>query len=199
MNLHRQEALEMSQMLTLLDFSTPEPVKEQVVTANDRDEAYEKGFADGQSSASAGQAGVDAAFVAALEGFSFTYAEARNDILAQLKPLLQAISAQLVPEVVGASLQARLLETLQGLADDAISANVNLTVNPTRHEDIKSFLTEQDLEHVTVKPDASLPEGTAKISGRGSEFSIDIAQIATQFADAVSGFATQIEDIADHG
>lgn len=199
MNHHKLETLEMNQMLTLLDFSTPEPAREQAITANDRDEAYAKGFADGQSSASASQSGVDAVLIAALEGFAFTYAEARNDVLTQLTPLLQEIAKKLVPEIAGASLAARLLETLKGEAEKAISAEVAVLVHPERVEMIQAFLIQQDFDHVKVLPAAHLPADTAQVSGRGTEYSIDITQIATQFAQAVNGFAAQIEDVADHG
>ena len=118
-----------------------------VVNASDIEDArlhsyeagYKAGWEDASAAHAAGQAELRADVARNLQAMSFTYHEARGQILRAIEPLLTDIAARLLPEVSRAVLPAQISAVLLPLAEQATEVPVTLVIHPDARADVEAF------------------------------------------------------------
>ena len=174
----------MNAKLRLEVFDTPEtlPTGMVVLDAEQLEEhrlsAYEAGYKAGwedASAASAAEQGALRADVARnLQAMSFTYHEARTQILRALEPLLAEIAARLLPEIARAALPGQISAILLPLAEQRTEVPVTLAVSPAARTAIEALVsTPSGLPLVIVEND-ELGPGQASLRLGEVETRIDL-------------------------
>ena len=187
--------------LKLEDFTDPAGSAE-TSTATDQDEelrlaAYEDGYGAGWEDATTAQSDaraereVDAA--RHLQMLGFGYHEARQHVLKSLEPLLQEMTARLLPELARAALVPVVVETMMPLADRMADAPVTLRVAPEVRDLVDRLLpaTAQGIP-MRILEDPALSEGQVMIAAPTAaglaEARIDLDAATAAIARAVADF-----------
>ena len=155
---------------------------------------YDAGYAAGMAAAQAAQSSVDAALVQTLSEMSFGFAEARQHILQGLRPLFSALIDQLLPRVADETFRARLIDTLQQIAQNQMDTPVHLHVHSSQTAPMAALLPNVNgLDVSLISQDEIGPHG-ALISQGDAEFAVDLDDLIAQ----VTSILAAIFDITDH-
>jgi hypothetical protein len=165
--------------------------------------AFDKGYAAGWEDASAAceQAhaeGADAA-LARLQDVSFTFHEARAQILRSFLPLVEAITSRVVPAALQATLGARLTELVETTVADATTAEVRLLAAPGEGRRLESALAGRVSFPVAVREDESLAAGLVHLRVGQSEHEIDLAGFESRLSEALAALDTALDETSRHG
>jgi hypothetical protein len=169
-----------------------------------RVQAYESGYRAGWDDASASHASERAELHAEvgrnLQAMSFTYHEARAQLLRALEPLLGDLVARLLPELARAALPGQISALLLPLAEQATEVPVMLLVNPAVRADVETLIGMPSGLPLIIEESAALAPGQAslrlgKIETR-IELDATVAAISTLVRDF---FLTTPAREASHG
>lgn len=194
--------------LALEDFgSFAGPVPVEMVDAGrleaEKLEAFDKGYAAGweDSTAACEQANAESAeaALARLQDFSFTFHEARGQVLRSLLPLVEAITSRVVPATLHATLGVRLTELVEKSVTDAAGAEIELLAAPGEGARLEAALTGRVSFPVAVREEESLGAGLVHLRVGRSEHEIDLAGFETRLREALAALDTALEETARHG
>ncbi len=188
----------MNAKLRLEVFDTPEtlPPGMVVLDAEQLEEhriaAYEAGYKAGwedASAASAAEQGALRADVARnLQAMSFTYHEARTQILRALEPLLAEIAARLLPEIARAALPGQISAILLPLAEQRTEVPVTLAVNPAARTAIEALVSTPSGLPLVVVENPDLGPGQASLRLGEVETRIDLDAAVAAIRSLVRDF-----------
>lgn len=187
--------------LKLEDFAEPcqmpdlpglsEPDEEQRLAAYE--EGYGAGWEDATTAQSDARAEREAEAARHLQVLSFGYHEARLHVLKSLEPLLQEMTAQLLPMMARAALVPIVLDTLMPLADRMADSPVTLRIAPDVRDLMDRLLpaTTQGIP-MRILEDPALTSGQVLIAaaeaGGAAEAQIDLDAATAAIARAVADF-----------
>lgn len=155
-------------------------------------EAFENGYKAGWEDAI--KAGKDNAtriasdFAGNLQDISFTLQEAQSGLLTALRPLLTSMMNSILPELARQSLGARVLETLDGLAREALDGPLEIVTSPQNIEALQALIDARGVEDVQLTAEPSLGEGQVHVRAPGREQEIDLDAVLAQIDAATTGF-----------
>ena len=165
--------------------------------------AYEQGYKAGWDDAATAQAenqtAIRADLARNLQQLSFTYQEARAQILKALEPLLEEMVNRLLPETARETLAPMVLEQVMPLAEELADQPVTLVLNPSVRAAIESLIAEATGLPMAIEEEPTLPEGQVYIRLGGTEAQVDLSRVTTEIAAAVRGFFSLAEESASHG
>lgn len=129
----------------------------------------------------------------------FTFAEARQSILAELAPLLAAITNRILPATQTIGLASMICEILQDAANTQLSAQPIITVHPDQIDAVTTALSNFLPSKITVVPDASLTPHAACLSLNNRESMVDFENTFAAVQTALSAYTNSPERNINHG
>ncbi|MFZ9950533.1 MAG: flagellar biosynthesis protein, partial [Gemmobacter sp.] len=157
---------------------------------NSYEAGYKAGWEDASAAHAAGQAELRADVARNLQAMSFTYHEARGQILRAIEPLLTDIAARLLPEVSRAVLPAQISAVLLPLAEQATEVPVTLVIHPDARADVEAFASLPSGLPIAIHETDALGPGQATLRLGEVETRIDMD-------GAVAAIAVLIRDFFD--
>ena len=115
-----------------LSTQMPLPVSDTAAHDAAYEQGYSAGWDDATGAGSEEQARIGASFARALQDMTFTYHDARAQVIDQLEPLLRAMITDLLPGLAEPALVAQILKQIQPLAESA--ADMPLELVSTAHD-----------------------------------------------------------------
>jgi len=167
-------------------------------------EAYEHGYKAGWDDAAAAQSDeqsrIAVDFARNLQDLSFTYHEARGQILSSLEPLLKELVSKVLPNIAYENLANTIIGEVQSIAKIHTQADIQIVISPVNRVSLEKLLDHQGsgLE-IAIIDEPSMAEGLAFIRFGDSEKQIDFTTILTQFSQSVDNFFEQQEKVASNG
>ena len=147
---------------------------------------YQKGLEDGvaraQLESTAQQAKALSDISASLADMAFGYAEARSELLNQIRPVIAQISEAVLPALAQETFSTHLIETLENAFARTTDQTAEISVAP----DMVSVLSDADLGFEPV-PDPTLTLGQARLQGGGTHIMIDLPSLVSDLQKALLG------------
>lgn len=162
------------------------PEEEQKLQSFEK--GYSAGWDDAVNAQSSDKKRVSSELDQSLQGLSFTYHEARSQILNDLKPLLTALTETLLPslalEQFGQKLSERIFAIAQATPQSAITLRLRAEDIPLV-EELLAGQTHLDLD---ITPDGSLGPGQAALRFGDAEEEINFDSAFQEIRAALSDF-----------
>jgi len=156
--------------------------------------AYENGYKSGWDDCAAaeaeGQRRIGADLAANLSDLSFTYAEARRDVLQSLGPLFEEMAAQLLPTLAAEAVSPVVLSELQRVAETSTENEATLFASPVSIPVLQRLIDSQPEIAVTLEAEPAYAEGQVSIRYQGRQRDIDLSEAAERMAQALRGFVS---------
>jgi flagellar assembly protein FliH len=166
-------------------------------------EAYEQGYKAGWDDATAAQveeqSRVAADFARNLQELSFTYHEARSQILNSLKPLFTEMVSKVLPRLAQETLPQSIVEEVLSAASDRTSAEFEIVISSANRPALERLLEGQTALDVNIVEEPTMAEGLAYIRFNETEKQIDLTSVLAGFSQLVEGFFTQQQKVAING
>ncbi len=155
--------------------------------------AYESGYTTGWQDAHASsdkkRAEVSEELARNLRDLSFTYFEARTQVLASVEPVLRALFEKVFPTLLPEATAAHVLTRIHDIAAELADAPVELSVSPDDAEIVEK-LTPGDLSvPLKVASEPALASGQAFLRVRKREQEIDVASFLDEIRTALNALA----------
>lgn len=166
--------------------------------------AYENGYRAGWEDANASHAAEKAELHAevgrTLQAMSFTYHEARAQLLRALEPLLTDITTQLLPDIARGALAGHISALLLPLAEQATEVPVILAVNPAARAEVEIMVGMPSGLPLVIEDDPSLGPGQASLRLGEVETRIELDATVAAITTLVRDFfvSTSVRDTS-HG
>lgn len=187
----------MSGRLKLESFETEGDTLDQVVLDPEALEetklvAFEKGYTAGWDDAIAAQNSETTRLHLDLGknllALSVTYEEARTHLLKSLRPLLVEMTTKVLPAIARDSLPRIVLEQLQEVAEDRVSAPICIVANPAVLGQVKEILAAQTSLPFVFSGEPTLPEGQVYLRLEHQEVQIDLDGVIARIEAAVNTY-----------
>ncbi len=166
-------------------------------------EAYEQGYKAGWDDATAAQieeqSRVAADFARNLQELSFTYHEARSQILDSLKPLFTEMVSKVLPKLAQETLPQSIVDEVLSAAADRTIAEFEIVISPANRPALERLLEDQTVLDVNIVEEPTMAEGLAYIKFSETEKQIDLTSVLAGFSQLVEGFFTQQQKVAING
>lgn len=159
----------------------------------------EEGIKTGQSLAQDEQQCLHAALVNSIADAQFTFAEARQSVLAELTPLLTAITTHILPATHTIGLATMICETLQNAADAQLSTQPTIAVHPDQIDAVTIALAGFLPSKIKIITDQSLTPNAAWLSINGRDSIIDFENTFTAIQTALRAYTDPLERNINHG
>lgn len=157
-----------------------------------RQAAYDAGYRDGcdacETSLLAVEARTREAVGAQLQALTFTYQEARDNVLRGVESLLGEIMAKVLPTLAQETLLPKILELLRPLSERSAPQAVTIHVNPAAQKTAQDFLARTANLPVVIEARPDLGLGQAVLSSGNQEQMIDLEGAIQAIAIAISEF-----------
>lgn len=159
---------------------------------------YEQGFDAATELASADATALKEQLVHAIADIEFGFEEARAELLHSFRPLLSAISNQLLPAMVAASFGPALFDAVKLAVETGTSGGPTLFVHPTQRQAIEQLFADQKLA-IRISDDNTLSENSAWIDCVEKETFLDADSLIAQIKDTLSALTHSDNRIDRHG
>lgn len=164
------------------------PEDMEALRLNAYERGYLAGWEDAMNEAETEDRRRQAAFARFCEHLDFTYNEALGHVLRALEPVLQAMSAQVLPVAAQAALVPRIVEELLPLAGRAAAAPLVLKVPPDATALFEAGFQGHALPPLDIVESADLASGTAEFAAGPLHVAIDMGDVAARCVAAVAAF-----------
>lgn len=165
--------------------------------------AFEKGYTAGWDDAVAAQEAEGTKLRSDLgqnlQELSFTYHEARQEILMALRPLLVDIAAKLLPAMARQTLAQMVAEQLQPLAESATTVPITILASPLSLPVIEEVLGNRSSLPLVFVGDQTLGEGQVYLKFADTETRIDLDGVIRLIAEAIDTYFSASQQEAAHG
>lgn len=193
--------------LILPSFDPPAPTTQAsrdtaaTLTEEARLAAFESGYKAGWDDAAAAEAAeqtrIGAELGRNLQALSFTYHEARAEVLRALAPLFEDMVGKLLPQAARAALPALVTERLLPAAAASADLRARITANPAALPALRAAIAPRTDMPLDLQPDATLAEGQVVLrlagpdTGAGADTTeqrIDVDATIAAIDSAVAAF-----------
>ena len=161
-----------------------------------RKEAFENGVRDGAAAATDAFSSEHARCLSriqeAIGDTFFAREEAHRQALASLRPLIEAVSEAIAPELCRYGLSAEIAKIAQEAAIRAPEAKLTVFVAHDRVEEISSMLNQSN-PALLLSEDSDLGPAEARVCWSGGFNQIDLSAAASSASVAINEFFCEIE------
>lgn len=188
----------MNDMTFLEDFAKPRAKEGEfgappVATSNGYDDGYTAGWNDAIEEERKASDKLTRDMALALQEAGFTYFEARQHILKSLRPVLEAISEVILPELARSSLGPTIAETIEYLAE-SIEQPIEILCPPHAEETLKKICEDQIKFPVTVTTEATLADQQVLFRYADGSAEIDMSKCVADIQAAISEFYDSLNE-----
>jgi len=166
-------------------------------------EAFEQGYKAGWDDAAAAQSEeqsrVAADFARNLQELSFTYHQARGQILGSLEPLLKEMVTKVLPKLASDNLSQTIVDEVLAVSQTQTEAGIQIVISPSNRPALERLLETQDNLDVTIIDEPSMAEGLAYLRFAQTENQIDLQSVLSGFSQSIDGFFEQQQKVAING
>ncbi len=159
------------------------------------DQGYKAGWDDAAQAQQSDQSQISAELARNLKSLGFTFADARNHVLAAMNPVLQDIVARLLPAIARDALAPTILQALRPLAERASDSPIEILINPAARTAVEAVLLHSNGPPTHLVDEPSLGEGQAFLRLGQSETRIDLDGAIGDISAALTSFFQQSEGI----
>ena len=163
------------------------------------EQGYKAGWDDAASAQSEDQTRIAAGFALNLQDLSFTYHEARSQILNSLEPLLKEMVSKVLPKLAYENLSHTIVEELLSVAKTQTDSDFQIVISPSNKPELEQLLESQSGLNITIIEEPSMADGLAYLRFADTEKQIDLDNILTSFSKSVEGYFEQQEKVASNG
>ncbi|WP_424974924.1 hypothetical protein [Dinoroseobacter sp. S124A] len=160
---------------------------------------YQAGWDDALKSSEMEHTHISAEFARNLEELSFTFLEARRQVCLSLKPLVETLVRQVVPELMQSNYKELLEELLLPIVEAQSQATVDLICAPEDEDMMKRLLAGQDRLPVVLRTESSFSQGQVRFCLGHEIHDVDASGLLTQIKDAASAFYANLDTEQAHG
>ena len=187
------------QLYAYEDFSTPvRPASSSEggadLSEDQRLEAYETGFKAGWDDANAamtdGAAAIETAATQTLSDLSFTLAEAKAHTLAALRPLMEQLATNILPQIAQGSLAPLIVEKVLATAESSLETELTIRIAPEDRASLEAALEGHTDLPLRLVDEATLMPGQANLDLGAIQHQIDLPALSAEIATAISDFYT---------
>ena len=161
------------------------------------EEGYSAGWNDAIASDTENQTRISETFASNLSDLSFTFQEARSNILRATEPIFREMVQKLFPELMEAALCDNVISRLKYYADEAASQPVELVVSPESRSALENLVTQHSGLDLVVTEEPTLGEGQVFLRFGKREEKVDLSEIRQGFEEAVSAFFNTNSNLED--
>lgn len=182
--------------------STPGLSAEEAETL--RLDGYEAGYKSGWDDANAETAASDRRIAADLErslsDLSFTYEEARVEVLSGLRDLLNAIVTGFLPTLAAEAVLPRVAAEIEALLSDLGTADCRLFAAPDTCRQLEWLAERYIALDLQILPEPAYPDGRVTLRFAGETREIDLTGLQSAMTEAIRDFtgSTMHEQEARH-
>ena len=155
-------------------------------------DAYEDGYKAGWDDAVTAQEGdtrrISSDFAGNLANLSFTYEEALQGMLRDLRPLLEEMVSKVLPPLAQDSLGPRISELLLAAAQDGAKPPIEIVAAPEHAEMLERLCEETGTLRVSLKSEPTLGPGQVHLSFGTREHELNLDRLLSDISDAVATF-----------
>jgi hypothetical protein len=159
---------------------------------------YQAGWDDAVAAQNAETARLHSDLGQNLQALSFTYHEARAEMLDALRPLLFEICEKLLPQLAHDSLAGVVVEQLMPVAEGLTSVPIVVTANPVALSQIEGIVAHKTDLPLSFVAEQTLGEGQVYLRFSESETRIDLDAVVAAISHAVTTyFNADLKDETD--
>ncbi len=174
-------------------------IQQEASTPLHEQPAYQSGFEDGVAQAETIQASLTAEVVEKVSDMAFTYAEARQELVAQIKVFFDALSHQVLPGLSNEIERAHISEVLHAAADSSLKGPVIIRVPPQSAKALNEAVPDALGMPLQFVEDAKL-EGPERLVQVGElETLVDISELTKSLSEIFLALNTLTVEDAKHG
>lgn len=164
------------------------------------EQGYKAGWDDAAAAQSEDQARIAADFARNLQDLSFTYHQARGQILGSLEPLLMEMVSKVLPKITYESLPQTIVDEVLSIAQTQTDTGIQIVISPSNRPALEQLIEEtQDTFNITIIEEPSMAEGLAYLRFAETEKQIDLDSVLIKFSESVEGYFKQQEKVAVNG
>ena len=181
----------MAQQLSLESFE--QCFDEPTASSAEYSTGYEDGIAAATAAFQADQQTLNETLVQAISDMTFSYAEARGQLLETLAPLFRTVVQKLLPRISQESFGPLLIEAIIDAAARDTAKPPVLHIHPSQQRSIESLVQAHGINIVTFN-DPALSEHAAWICLEHGETYLDVDSLLTNIGetlDAISAFQSE--------
>ncbi|SLN13266.1 hypothetical protein AQS8620_00175 [Aquimixticola soesokkakensis] len=203
-------------LLSFEDFGQPGALQTQVAPAPDPapmpsaeelesqrmasyEQGYKAGWDDAVRSHAEEQSRISADFARNLEDLGFTFHEARSHVMSAMEPLLQQITAKVLPQLVSETLGQTIMEELMPLAEKASDHPIQVVIPPQSRAAIEKLAANIATVPLDIVEEPSLAEGQVYLRLGTIEKHIDMSSAVDRIGQAISAIFEINEKALTHG
>lgn len=164
---------------------------------------YARGFDEGikaeQARAQDAHTKLSASLVNSITDAHFTFVEARQAILAELTPLLNAITKHILPATQTIALTSTICEILEQASESQLSTRPTIAVHPEQFDAVTTALETVLSSKIKILSDSSLSSHAAWLTVNGHDSMIDFENTLTAVQTALRAFSDSHERKINHG
>lgn len=134
-----------------------------------------------------------------LMDLSFTYHEAKTEILSGLTPLLEQISTLLLPEMARVGFAEYLKSHIQSIAEKSASPSVTITVHPDQASSLEPLFSQELGIPFDIYGDTGTPENVARLRFKNQEMDIDLSECIAGIQDSIAALCSTTSEKVNHG
>jgi flagellar biosynthesis/type III secretory pathway protein FliH len=164
------------------------------------DDGYKEGWIDAQAAAQSETKELNTEVATALQEAGFAYFEARQHIFKSMRPLLEAIVEQVVPEMARESIALKVVEQLEQIAEQT-EPPMHVLCAPATALKLNDVLEKHVSFPVEVREEATLAETQAVLKFSEGQTNIDLSSVVDGLKSAISDFyeLNYQEETRSHG
>lgn len=163
------------------------------------EQGYKAGWDDAAAAQSEDQSRVAADFARNLQELSFTYHEARGQILGALEPLLIEMVSKVLPKLARETLSQTIVDEILSVAEIQTKAGIQVVISPANRPALEQLIETQDNLDITIVEEPSMADGLAYLRFADTEKQVDLDSVLSSFSQSVEGYFEQQEKVAVNG
>lgn len=190
----------MARSLALEAFDVvPKPVEPPPGPSEDWKSGHAAGVADGLAKAGSHQAVLTDAVVQAISDMTFTYAEARAQVLSSLQPLFAAMMSRLLPDIARAVLLPHVVELLGEAARADSRMPIAIAVHPSLRGGIDHALGRMAGPGPLLLSDPYITPGQVILRHGVTETALDLDGLVAELTEVLAAILDPSATEARHG
>jgi len=193
------EEFELQPLQPELPSPSPAEMRGSVFSEEAKLEAFENGYKAGWDDAARSHAenldNVSVELGRNLQDLSFTYYEARSQILKDMRTVFMELVSKVLPRMAMQSLPALIAEQIAEIANAQVVTRIELRIHPSNLQVVGGLVASQTHLDVTVVGEESLGEGQARLVFAEGEQDIDLSSVLTSALEKTEGFFDMNEKV----
>ena len=166
-------------------------------------EAYEQGYKAGWDDAASAQSDeqsrITSDFARNLQELSFTYHQARGQILTSLEPLLKEMVSKVLPKLVRSNFQQIIVDEVLEIAKENSEATIEIVIAPNNRPALERLLETKNNLSVSIVEETTMADGLAYLRFADNEKQIDLEGVLSGLSQTVGEFFEQHEKVTVNG